>query len=172
MRSRSAISACTTSPARIFVDGFARLPLTRTCPASHSWVAMGRVLTRRTAHNQRSIRVSSDMACSFASIVDAAEGRSAGRSKRLDRHAGACRLGLDDLEAMRLALLGKEAQAAAKDHRVDEEVELVDEVPLQQPAQKDPAALEQEIPAALSLQVANGRLDVACHDVRGLPRLI
>src|SRR5215212_8977431 len=60
IRSRSAISAWTTSPARTFVDGLAGLPLTRTCPPSHSWVAIGRVLTSRTAHNQRSIRVSSD----------------------------------------------------------------------------------------------------------------
>src|SRR5512132_1079873 len=62
------MSACTTSPARTFVDGFAGLPLTRTCPLSHSWVAMGRVLTRRTAHNQRSIRVSSGIGCSHAAL--------------------------------------------------------------------------------------------------------
>ncbi len=59
MRSRSAISACTTSPARTFVEGFAGLPFTRTWPPSQSWVAIGLVLTRRTAHSQRSIRVSS-----------------------------------------------------------------------------------------------------------------
>src|SRR4051812_7267129 len=53
------MSAWTTSRARTFVDGFAGLPLTRTCPPSHSWVAIGRVLTRRTADNHRSIRVSS-----------------------------------------------------------------------------------------------------------------
>src|SRR4051794_17212681 len=58
------MSAWTTSRARTFVDGFAGLPLTRTCPPSHSWVAMGRVLTSRTAHNQRSIRVSSAMGVS------------------------------------------------------------------------------------------------------------
>jgi hypothetical protein len=46
------------SPARTFVDGFAALPFTRTWPPSHSWVAIGRVFTRRTAHSQRSIRVS------------------------------------------------------------------------------------------------------------------
>src|SRR4029077_20375702 len=59
MRSRSAISACTTSPARTFVEGFAGLPFTRTWPPSQSWVAIGLVLPRRTAHSQRSIRVSS-----------------------------------------------------------------------------------------------------------------
>src|SRR5258706_13251785 len=62
------MSACTTSPARTFVDGFAGLPLTRTCPPSHSCVAMGRVLTRRTAYNQRSIRVSSGIDRSHAAL--------------------------------------------------------------------------------------------------------
>jgi len=58
MRLRSAMSASTRSPARTFVDGFAGDPFTRTWPASHKLVASGRVLTRRTAHSQRSIRVS------------------------------------------------------------------------------------------------------------------
>ena len=44
--------------ARPFGAAWAGLPLPRTCPPSHSWVAMGRVLTSRTAHSQRSIRVS------------------------------------------------------------------------------------------------------------------
>src|SRR4051794_30950196 len=69
IRSRSAISAWITSPARTFVDGFAGLPLTRTCPPSHSWVAIGRVFTRRTAYSQRSIRVSSGIGCSHAAGV-------------------------------------------------------------------------------------------------------
>ena len=59
MRLRSAISASTRSPARTFVDGFAGDPFTRTWPPSHNRVASGRVFTRRTAHSQRSIRVSS-----------------------------------------------------------------------------------------------------------------
>ena len=59
MRSRSAMSASTRSPARTFVDGFADDPFTRTWPPSHNLVASGRVFTRRTAHSQRSMRVSS-----------------------------------------------------------------------------------------------------------------
>src|SRR5688572_14196809 len=58
MRSRAAISASMRSPARTLVDARAGLPLTRTWPPSHSCVAMGRVLTRRTAQSHRSIRVS------------------------------------------------------------------------------------------------------------------
>src|SRR5437870_6289035 len=58
MRSRAAITALTRSPTRTLVEGFAELPLTRTCPPSHSWVARDRVLTSRTAHSHRSIRVS------------------------------------------------------------------------------------------------------------------
>jgi len=55
------------------------LPLTRTWPPSRSWVAMGRVFTSRTAHNQRSIRVSSAIVCSVMplswSVDDDASGR-------------------------------------------------------------------------------------------------
>src|SRR5438045_2695447 len=78
------MSACTTSPARTLVEGLAGLPLTRTWPASHSWVAMGLDLTRRTAHNQRSIRVSSGIGCSRAAPCDSVaftnEACSVGRS--------------------------------------------------------------------------------------------
>lgn len=56
---RSAMSASTRSPARIFVEGFADDPFMRTWPPSHNRVASGRVFTRRTAHSQRSMRVSS-----------------------------------------------------------------------------------------------------------------
>jgi len=65
IRCRSAIRACTVSPARTLVDGFAGLPFTRTCPPSQSCVAIGRVFTSRTAHNQRSTRVSAAPAGSF-----------------------------------------------------------------------------------------------------------
>jgi hypothetical protein len=51
--------ASTRSPGRTFADGFAADPFTRTWPPSHNRVASGRVFTRRTAHSQRSIRVSS-----------------------------------------------------------------------------------------------------------------
>src|ERR1035437_6858914 len=58
-RSRSAMRASTRSPARTLVAGFAGNPFTRTWPPSHSRVASGRVFTRRTAHSQRAMRVSS-----------------------------------------------------------------------------------------------------------------
>jgi len=58
MRLRSAMSASTRSAARTFVEGFAGDPFTTTWPPSHNRVASGRVFTRRTAHSQRSMRVS------------------------------------------------------------------------------------------------------------------
>ena len=85
MRLRAAMSASTRSPARTFVDGFAGDPFTRTWPPSHNRVASGRVFTRRTAHSQRSIRVSSVARGSVTRCWMARPRRGRGERTRPDR---------------------------------------------------------------------------------------
>jgi hypothetical protein len=71
IRSRSPTRAATMSPALTVVEGFAPAPFTRTCPDRQSAVDAARVGAARTAHNQRSTRVTSIRQASRASDRDA-----------------------------------------------------------------------------------------------------
>ena len=94
------------------------------------------------------------------SRVDAAEGRPAGGSIRLERDPRWRGPRLDEREAVRLALLREEPPPRADDDRVDLEDQLIDEVALEEPAEELAAAMDLELAAGLLLEVAHGGLHV------------
>src|SRR4051794_17023179 len=73
---------------------------------------------------------------------------------------------------MRLTLLGEKPHSLAENDRIDDEIELVDQVALQQPAQQHAAALKQKVTTRLCLEVPDPRLDVARDDLGVLPRWV
>src|SRR5687767_1139855 len=84
-----------------------------------------------------------------------AERHSAIRPIRLDHHTLGRRDRLDQLQVVRLTMLRKQPQPVADDDRIDPQVELVDEVALEQPAEQDAAAVKLELASRLRLQVAD-----------------
>src|SRR4051812_5231841 len=106
------------------------------------------------------------------SLVGPPEGRPASRSIRLEHDPGRRRSRFDELQVVRLATLGEEPQPFADDHRVDPQVELVDEVALEQPSEQLAAAVDLELAARLRLELADRRLDVAGDDLGRLPARI
>src|SRR5262245_22184250 len=91
----------------------------------------------------------------------AREGRPPVRPIGLDHHAGRQRARLDQLQVVRLAVLREEPQPVADDDRRDPQVQLVDQVPLEEPPEQLAAAMKLELTAGLRLQLANRRLNVA-----------
>jgi len=70
---------------------------------------------------------------------------------------------------VRLALLREQPKPVAHDDRIDPEVELVDEVALEQPAEELAAAVDLELAPGLRLELAHRGLKVAGDDVSVLP---
>ena len=73
---------------------------------------------------------------------------------------------------MRLALLREQPPPSADHDGIHLEVELVDEVALEQPAEQLAAAVDLELAPGLLFEVAHRRLDVAVDDVGVLPRRV
>src|SRR3954447_1476224 len=71
---------------------------------------------------------------------------------------------------MRPSLLGKKPHSLAQYDRIDDEVQFVDQVALQQPAQQHATALKQKVTTGLGLELPDPRLDVARDDLGVLPR--
>ena len=67
------------------------------------------------------------------------------------------------------AVLGEEPQPVAHDDRVDPQVDLVDEVVLEQPAEELAAAMDLELAPGRRLQLADRRLEAARDDLGVLP---
>src|SRR5688572_1879539 len=89
-----------------------------------------------------------------ASLVGVPERGPPSRPVRLEHHAGLCGARLDQLQVVRLATFREQPQPVANDDRVDPQVELVDEVALEQPAEQFAAAVDLEITPRLRLELA------------------
>jgi len=62
---------------------------------------------------------------------------------------------------VRLAVLREQPEPVADDDWVDPQVELVDEIPLEQPSEQLAAAVDLQLPPGLRLELADRRLEVA-----------
>jgi hypothetical protein len=107
-----------------------------------------------------------------SALAGTSEGRAPGRSIHLDRHPGWRGPRLDQGEVVRLPLIREQAHPLPDHHGVDLEVQLVDQVALEQPAEQLAAAVDLELATGLRLQRADGRLEVPGDDVGVLPRRV
>jgi hypothetical protein len=95
--------------------------------------------------------------------------RAAGGPVDLDRHSLGVDSRVDQVKRDVRAGLGEEPRALAEDHGDEEELDLVDEVAVEQPADEGTAAVHLQLTARLGFQLADRRREVAGEDGRVRP---
>src|SRR5512139_3815573 len=91
------------------------------------------------------------------------------RSVDPDRYPLRRELRSDQLERYVLAGVREQPRALTNDHGEGEQVDLVDEVVVEQPAEQDAAAVHLQLASCLGLQLANGSRDVTGEHARVRP---
>src|ERR1044071_397145 len=87
----------------------------------------------------------------------------------LDRYASGGRARADKVESAVRTGIREQPRALADDHRIDDEVELVDQLLGQQPSEEDAAARHQQAAALLRLQITHRAGDIALEESRARP---